>query len=146
MKTSDKALVWFRRDLRAFDHAALHQALATASKVFCVFIFDKTILQPLQAESPEGSLTADRRVAFIHASVVELDAELRRHGGGLIVRHADAATAIPLLAAELGVDYVLINHDYEPAAVARDAQVQQALHAVSSTPSAVVADTPVDVA
>ncbi|MGB4346157.1 MAG: deoxyribodipyrimidine photo-lyase [Burkholderiaceae bacterium] len=133
MKTSDKALVWFRRDLRAFDHAALHQALATASKVFCVFIFDKTILQPLQAESPEGSLTADRRVAFIHASVVELDAELRRHGGGLIVRHADAATAIPLLAAELGVDYVLINHDYEPAAVARDAQVQQALHAAGRT-------------
>ena len=122
MNQFDNTLVWFRRDLRNFDHAALHHALSRSRQVFCVFIFDKTILEPLLAHGPH-----DRRVAFIHASLQELDAALRSQGGGLIVRHDHAATAIPQLAAELGVDAVFVNRDYEPAAVARDAAIGAAL-------------------
>jgi deoxyribodipyrimidine photolyase len=48
-------------------------------------------------------------------------------GGDLIVLHADAAEAIPRLAAELQVDAVFANHDYEPQAIARDATVAAAL-------------------
>ena len=118
----DKTLVWLRRDLRLFDHAALHHALASSRQVFCVFIFDRDILDPLLAHGP-----TDRRVAFIHASLIELDAELQQQGSGLIVRHAKSVTEIPALAAELEVDAVFINHDYEPAAVKRDAAVEQAL-------------------
>jgi deoxyribodipyrimidine photo-lyase len=123
-KTMTSALVWFRRDLRNFDHAALHHALQRAQSVHCAFIFDKDILDPLRADG-----TQDRRVAFIHASLAELDAALRAQGGGLIVRHARAVDEIPKLAAELGVDAVFTNHDYEPAAVARDAAVASALAA-----------------
>ncbi len=101
MKSYDRALVWFRRDLRSFDHAALHHALASARQVFCVFIFDKDILDPLLAH---GSM--DRRVAFIHASLRELDTELKQNGGGLIVQHARAAEAIPALAQALHIDAV----------------------------------------
>ncbi len=122
MKKFDRALVWFRRDLRSFDHAALHHALASARQVFCVFIFDKDILDPLLAHG-----TTDRRVAFIHAALLQLDAELRRHGGGLLVRHARAADALPQMAQELGVDAVFCNHDYEPSAIARDRAVADAL-------------------
>ena len=88
--------------------------------VFCAFVFDKEILDALARR--------DRRVEFIHASVAELDADLRRMGGSLIVCHAHAREAVPRLAAQLGVDAVFSNHDYEPAAVARDAGVAQALH------------------
>ena len=115
------ALVWFRRDLRAFDHAALHQALLAGRRVYCVFIYDTAILDALPR--------ADRRVEFIHAAIAELAAELQHLGGHLIVRHADAADAIPQLAAELGVDAVYCNHDYEPQAIARDAAVARALEA-----------------
>lgn len=124
MTQLNRSLVWFRRDLRAFDHAALHHALASSRTVFCTFIFDKDILDLLLAHGP-----ADRRVAFIHASLIELDAELREQGGGLIVLHDSAASAIPQLATQLQVDAVFINHDYEPAAIARDAAVGQALQA-----------------
>ena len=117
-----RALVWFRRDLRAFDHAALSRALANAREVFCTFIFDREILDALP--SP-----ADRRVEFIRESVAELDSELRARGGALIVRHAVARDAIPALAAELGAEAVYANHDYEPAARARDAAVACALSA-----------------
>ncbi|HNN90158.1 MAG TPA: deoxyribodipyrimidine photo-lyase, partial [Giesbergeria sp.] len=40
-------LVWFRRDLRAEDHAALHHALLQCQQVHCVFVFDSAILAPL---------------------------------------------------------------------------------------------------
>ncbi len=121
--TINKSLVWFRRDLRAFDHAALHHALRQSKAVYCVFIYDQTILDSLPKQ--------DRRVEFIHACVAELAAELRQLGGDLIVRHADAQEAIPRLAQELGVDAVFSNHDYEPQAIARDAHVAQALTAAA---------------
>ncbi|HEY9146581.1 MAG TPA: deoxyribodipyrimidine photo-lyase, partial [Thiobacillus sp.] len=78
-----RALVWFRRDLRDFDHAALHHALKCARQVVCVFIFDREILDTL----PDP---ADRRVEFIHASVTELQTALQEKGGGLIVRNCRA--------------------------------------------------------
>ncbi|GAA4023878.1 deoxyribodipyrimidine photo-lyase [Actimicrobium antarcticum] len=115
----ERALVWFRRDLRVFDHAALYHALTQSRAVFCVFIFDTAILDAL----PEQ----DRRIEFLHASLIELHAELVKLGGALIVRHALAASEIPALARELTVDAVFINHDYEPAAIARDAQISGAL-------------------
>ena len=118
----EKALVWFRRDLRDFDHAALHHALKVSRTVYCAFIFDKDILDPLLAHG-----RIDRRVAFIHASLKELDASLRERGGGLIVRHALAVSEIPKLADELAVDAVFINEDYEPGAIERDRKVAQAL-------------------
>jgi deoxyribodipyrimidine photo-lyase len=118
----DCALVWFRRDLRDFDHAALCRALQEARTVFCTFIFDREILDALP--SPD-----DRRVEFIWESVRELDAALRARGGGLIVRHAFARHALPELAVALGANAVYANRDYEPAACARDAAVAQALAA-----------------
>jgi deoxyribodipyrimidine photo-lyase len=117
--TLRNSLVWFRRDLRVEDHAALHHALRSSSRVACVFVFDTDILAGLPRD--------DRRVQFIHASLVELDARLREWGAYLIVRHGRAADEIVRLAAELEAESVFANHDYEPAAVARDREVQQRL-------------------
>ena len=119
----DAALVWFRRDLRLADHAALYHALKNSRRVYCVFVFDREILDVLPSR-------ADRRVEFIHDSIVELDAALREHGGTLIVRHGMAREEIPALARTLKVDAVYANHDYEPAANARDAEVAARLTAL----------------
>jgi len=125
MMPISKSLVWFRRDLRVFDHAALHHALRASGAVYCAFVFDTAILAGLPRD--------DRRLRFIHASLLELDAELRRLGGGLIVRHGAARELIPALAAELEVDAVYVNRDYEPDAIARDAAVAEALAAAGRT-------------
>jgi len=114
-------LVWFRRDLRAFDHVALSLALQEAKRVYCVFIYDTTILAALPR--------VDRRMDFIHASIGELSAELQQLGGHLLVRHGDPVAEIPALAAQLGVDAVYCNHDYEPQAIARDETVAARLQA-----------------
>lgn len=123
MPQFDKSLVWFRRDLRVFDNAALHHALKNSHTVFCVFVFDTDILQPLR----EAGQTADRRIEFIHASIMALDAALRDLGGGLIIRHGSALQEISALASQLGVNAVFANRDYEPQAVARDNAVKASL-------------------
>ncbi len=126
-KPLDKALVWLRRDLRVEDHAALHHALRGARQVWCAFLFDRAILDPLRAA---GRL-ADRRVEFIHDSLIGVDAELRSlaashgvDGAGLLVRHGWAHDELPALAAGLGVQAVYANADPDPAALARDARVR----------------------
>ena len=118
-KPLDKALVWLRRDLRTEDHAALYHALKSARQVWCAFIFDTTILDPLLEQGRQ----ADRRVEFIRDSLLQVDAELRRCGSGLLVRHGRADDELPILAASLGVQAVYANHDDEPDALARDAKV-----------------------
>ena len=114
------ALVWFRRDLRDFDHAALYHALKSSQAVYCVFIFDTDILDKL-------SNKADRRVEFIWESVRELKATLQAKGGDLIVKHGSARTLIPQTALELNIHEVFTNRDYEPSAVKRDAEVAASL-------------------
>ena len=121
MMNTSNSLVWFRRDLRAFDHAALYRALTSSNRVHCVFVYDSGILDPLPRD--------DRRLRFIHASIASLDAELRRLGGCLIVRQGRPLEVVPALAAGLGVDTVFVCADYEPEAVERDAQMAQLLAA-----------------
>ena len=140
-------LVWLRRDLRLADHAALSAALDDFPKVHLAFVFDRDILDPLpgqeEARPSAGTSTAgrasgdpgrvanglrlDRRVEFIWRSLAELDARLRGLGGALHVLHGRPVNAIPALAARLGVGAVYANHDYEPAAIARDDAVRAAL-------------------
>jgi deoxyribodipyrimidine photo-lyase len=116
VKHYDRALVWFRRDLRAEDHAALSHALADARAVFCVFVFDTEILDELERK-------ADRRVEFIWESLVQLKAALEALGGNLHVLHGLAREEIPAFARNHDIEAVYANHDYEPAAIARDDDV-----------------------
>ena len=115
-----KSLVWFRRDLRDYDHAALYEALKSSEQVFCLFVFDTDIIDQLQEK-------ADRRVEFIWECLKELKAALQGHGGDLIVATGSAKEVIVKEALNLGVEAVFSNRDYEPNAVARDADVAEKL-------------------
>ena len=119
----DRSLVWFRRDLRADDHTALHHALLRSKQVFCVFIFDSSILETLPRH--------DRRVAFIHGSLLDMDQQLRTLSGheqaGLLVRHGEPTACLQQLVTQLGVQAVFTHHDDEPYALMRDTAVKGAL-------------------
>ena len=116
-------LMWFRRDLRVQDNAALYHALKSCDLVFCVFIFDSDILDPLPR--------IDRRVEFIRESLVGLDSSLQAASGdnasGLIVRHGSALRSMMALVEELSANAIFFNHDDDPASLERDEAVRQAL-------------------
>jgi deoxyribodipyrimidine photo-lyase len=117
----DKSLVWFRRDLRDYDHAALYHALKSSKNVYCAFVFDTDILDQLNDK-------ADRRVEFIWESIRELKTALQNCGSDLIVLHGSSKNEIPKLADLLSVKAVFTNHDYEPSAIARDIVVIEKLN------------------
>ena len=45
---NQNTIIWFRRDLRLYDNAALFHALKDSNQVFPVFIFDTKILSNLK--------------------------------------------------------------------------------------------------
>ncbi|MCB9232059.1 MAG: deoxyribodipyrimidine photo-lyase [Bacteroidia bacterium] len=107
---------WFRRDLRLEDNHGLFQALKSGNPVQPLFILDSNILS--QLEDPR-----DRRVEFIYQHLQKLDAELRKLGSGLWVEHGSPQEVWSRLTKELPIAKVFTNHDYEPYAQTRDAEI-----------------------
>ncbi|MBE2896015.1 deoxyribodipyrimidine photo-lyase [Pasteurellaceae bacterium HPA106] len=112
-------IVWLRRDLRLFDNRTLQTALLHNKPVVAVFVFDTTILATLKRD--------DRRLTFIHQSLVALREALAAHHIPLWVVHDDPKSAVPSLAKAAGATRVVCAEDYEPAAIARDSAVRAAL-------------------
>lgn len=114
------SLLWLRRDLRLHDHAALYRALENPGQVQPVFIFDTDVLERF-------TNTHDRRLSFIAQALRDMDKELRKRGGGLLVLHGSARKCIPKLASALGASRVIAAEDYEPSAIARDKEVAKSV-------------------
>lgn len=114
-------LFWFRRDLRLHDNAGLYAALSSGHPVVPVFIFDTDILAHL---SPD-----DRRVGFIHATLQSLQKELLSHASTLDVRCGNPLQVFQKLLAHYNVNAIYANHDYEPYAAQRDAEIKSFLEA-----------------
>lgn len=113
---------WFRRDLRLEDNAGLYHALRSGLPVLPLFIFDTEILDRLPVRT-------DARVEFIHQAITALDADLRKLGSGLRVRHGRPDAVWRQLLLDYDVGEVYLNRDYEPGTIARDKKVAGLLSA-----------------
>ncbi|MGB3138713.1 MAG: deoxyribodipyrimidine photo-lyase, partial [Nodosilinea sp.] len=115
----NKTLVWFRRDLRVFDHEPLLRA-ARRGSVVPVFVFDRALLH-----HPE---TGSSRVSFLLAALHALDADLKALGGRLIVRTGDPVQVLPELVKEIQADGIYAHTDVERIyGRVRDARLNQSL-------------------
>lgn len=116
MPSSQVVLMWFRRDLRLHDNAALYHALKSGLPVVPVFIFDRNILDELGAKD-------DRRVEFIHLALQVMQHQLVAMGGSMDVRYGYPEEVFRQLMQDYKVEKIFTNHDYEPYAIERDAAV-----------------------
>ena len=113
-------IFWFRRDLRLEDNAGLYHALCGRLPVLPVFIFDTKILNQLDNKS-------DRRVAFIHHSLENINAALHAKHSSLFVLNDEPIRAFEKICTRFKVREVFTNHDYEPYAIRRDTSVEHYL-------------------
>lgn len=113
-------IMWFRRDLRLTDNAALYHALQQGLPVVPVFVFDRNILDQLEEK-------ADRRVEFIHTSLTEMQQQLMQLGSSLEVYHGFPEQVFRMLLEKYRVSAVFANHDYEPYALEREALISALL-------------------
>ena len=112
---------WFRRDLRLHDNAGLYHALKQGKPVVPIFIFDRNILDELDERE-------DRRVEFIHSSLQEIQRSLAVIGSTLDVRYGFPFDIWEQLTRDYTIENVYTNHDYEPYARKRDAEVAMMLN------------------
>jgi len=112
------SVFWFRRDLRLFDNHGLYRALKSNLPVIPLFIFDYDILKELQDRD-------DKRVLFIHQTIEQLRTGLRKEGRDLLVRYGTPENVWRDLLSEYNIRAVFTNHDYEPYAIKRDAQIKK---------------------
>lgn len=109
-------LVWFRRDLRLSDHAALCAAQATGRPVIPVFIHDEVI----------EDLGAAPKWRF-GLGVARFAESLRAIGTRLVLRRGRALQVLRALIAETGADTLFYQRAYDPASIARDTQIKAEL-------------------
>ncbi len=106
-------IFWFRRDLRFHDNAGLYYALKSGKPVLPVFIFDKNILDKLNAKD-------DARVTFIYSIIKKLKKKLEQTGSSIKVLHETPLDGFKMLLNEFDIKAVYTNKDYEPEAIKRD--------------------------
>ena len=113
-------IFWFRRDLRLDDNIGLYQALSEKHPVLPIFIFDTEILDNL----PED----DARVTFIFETLQKLRKTLQEeHDSCLAVYYGKPIEIYKQLIEDYNIDSVFTNHDYEPYARERDAEIKNLL-------------------
>ncbi len=113
-------IFWFRRDLRLKDNAGLYYALKSGAPLIPIFIFDKNILDKLEDKS-------DRRVAFIHAALEEIQEGLNKIDSSLLVYYGTPEEVFYQLLSKYKIEKIFTNHDYEPYAQERDKTIADLL-------------------
>jgi deoxyribodipyrimidine photo-lyase len=81
-------LVWFKRDLRWHDHAALAQAMERGP-VRCIYV-----VEPELWLQPDAAL---QHFGFVRESLQALDAALRAHGGGIEIHTGELTEVLDTL-------------------------------------------------
>lgn len=101
----NSTILWFRRDLRLADQAAL-VAAAEEGPVVPVYILD-------DATAKHRAMGGASRW-WLHHSLIALDAALRAKGSRLILRRGESAAELEKLAKEVGASRIHALHHYEP--------------------------------
>lgn len=109
-------IMWFRRDLRLADNAALTDAVSSREPVVCAHV------APVRTDPPAG---VSRE--WLESSLDALDASLRARGSALVRRAGEADREVAALAEECGAAAVHCTRDWSPAGREEESRVAAAL-------------------
>jgi deoxyribodipyrimidine photo-lyase len=114
-------IVWFRRDLRLADHAALSAAVATGLPVLPLFVLDDDA-------GGKWRLGAASRW-WLHHSLDALAQAIEALGGRLVLRRGVTADVLFEIATEIGAEAVHCSRGTEPWAARLEIEVRDRLAA-----------------
>ncbi|NIZ08679.1 deoxyribodipyrimidine photo-lyase [Pseudooceanicola sp. HF7] len=109
-------ILWFRRDLRLSDHAALDAALKRGGPIIPLYIRDSTT----------DGLGAAAKLR-LELSLKALADQLSQMGARLILRSGPAREVLEELLRDTGAEAVYWHRLYDPEAIERDSRVKSAL-------------------
>jgi deoxyribodipyrimidine photo-lyase len=110
-------IVLFTRDLRVHDQPALAAAVSACDRVVPLFVLDREVL---------ARFGAPNRVAFLLASLGDLDASLRARGGALVVREGRVVEEALRVAGEARATAIFVGEDVSAYAQTRERRLRAA--------------------
>jgi deoxyribodipyrimidine photo-lyase len=110
-------VVWFRRDLRVDDHAALFHASKTGAPVLPLFVYDDGLVRSLPSDGAAFDFQAE--------ALRELEDKLRLLEGNLLLLRGDVLKVHREIISSFQPSALYFNIDYEPAARLRDDAVSR---------------------
>ncbi|HEY1787925.1 MAG TPA: deoxyribodipyrimidine photo-lyase, partial [Verrucomicrobiae bacterium] len=113
------AILWLRNDLRLTDNPALQTAIEHDGVVVPAFIHAPDEELPWQPGAASNW--------WLHQSLVSLRTRLQGIGSNLIIRRGPVLNTLLALAKETRSKAIFWNRRYEPAIVARDTKLKEAL-------------------
>lgn len=108
-KSQNRAIVWFRNDLRLHDNEAICEALQSANEIIPVYIFDQRVFM---GTTKYGFKKTDKyRAKFIIDSVIDLKGRLKALGSDLYIRIGNAEDELFKLALEFKSNWIFCNRE-----------------------------------
>jgi len=104
-----RALLWFRNDLRLHDHPALHAALDARGEILPVYVLDNRLLQ---RDRWGFRRLGPFRLRFLLESLADLQSQLRKRGGELLVAVGRPEEILPELAKRYDCDLLFAHREY----------------------------------
>lgn len=119
-----KGLVWFKNDLRLHDNEALNKAIEQCDELICCFCIEKTIFENIDL----GFRKADiNRFVFLEHSVNNLQKNLEKIGGHLVIGLESALKTLPELVEKYEITDIFAEEEYASEELNLIAQVQKLL-------------------
>ncbi len=112
----NRTLFIFRQDLRTHDNTGLIEAVRHSKEVFPIFIHDTRAIEDFGESDP--------RFGLIREALEEIDTELSKVGGRLIVYRWKPEEIIENLIGQYQIDAVYFNKSYSPRGKTRDEAVE----------------------
>ncbi|HET9121137.1 MAG TPA: deoxyribodipyrimidine photo-lyase, partial [Solirubrobacterales bacterium] len=110
------SVVLFTRDLRLHDHPALAAAVHGSETVVPLFVVDDPLIS--------GRAGTPNRLAFLLASLHDLDDSLRKRGSRLAIRRGDWVEEASRFAGAAGAETIFLSEDVSGYARARQRRLE----------------------
>lgn len=124
-KVHNRAVVWFRNDLRIHDNEALKEALMNAQEIIPVYVFDERIFK---GKTKYGfAKTSKYRAKFILESVADLQKSLKELSIDLVIRIGKPEEEIFTIAHQTKSSWVFCNRERTKEEVFVQDQLEQKL-------------------
>ena len=113
---TNKAIIWFRNDLRLSDNATLNYAAQNNCQVIFLYIMN-----------PDDNIGAAAKW-FLHHALKSLEQDLKsQYNASLIIKSGNTDIILPEMIKKYDIDTVLWNRIYEPQKIARDITLKKQL-------------------
>ncbi len=118
MKSTNRTLVVFRRDLRLSDNTALVNAALKKSEILPCFIID-----PRQIKQNEYA--SKKAICFMAQALLSLENLIKKEKGNLFIFKGEAESVVEKILKKHEIDHVFISRDYTPFSMLRDNKIKK---------------------